>query len=84
MLISAGHLNAVAIMGEAISEEQIAQLLDTSGAGERVTLFWPIHTDVVPTLSELLPHFFVRLRRYEERGDTPLGFTAEDVPEFLA
>jgi DNA primase len=84
MLISAGHLNAVAIMGDIISDAQVEVLLDQYGTGEKVTLFWPIHTDAVPTLSELLPHFFVRLCRYEERGDTPLGFTAEDVSELLA
>jgi DNA primase len=83
MLISAGHLNAVAIMGDIISEVQMEVLLDQHGKGEKVTLFWPIQTDVVPTLSELFPHFFVRLCRYEEREDTPLGFTAEDVSKLL-
>jgi hypothetical protein len=84
MLISAGHMNAVAIMGDIISDVQMGVLLDQHGTGEKVTLFWPIQTDVVPTLSELLPHFFVRLCRYEESGDTPLGFTAEDVSTLLA
>jgi DNA primase len=84
MLISEGHMNAVAIMGDIISDVQMGVLLDQHGTGEKVTLFWPIQTDVVPTLSELLPHFFVRLCRYEESGDTPLGFTAEDVSTLLA
>jgi DNA primase len=84
MLISAGHLNAVAIMGDVISHAQVGVLLDQHGKGEKVTLFWPIQTDVVPTLSEFLRNFFVRLCRYEERGDTPLGFTAEDVSNLLA
>ena len=84
MLISAGHLNAVAIMGDIISNVQMGVLLDKHGAGEKVTLFWPIQTDVVPTLSEFLRNFFVRLCRYEERGDTPLGFPAEDVSILLA
>jgi DNA primase len=84
MLISAGHLNAVAIMGDIISNVQMGILLDKHGTGEKVTLFWPIQTDVVPTLSEFLRNFFVRLCRYEERGDTPLGFTAEDVSKLLA
>jgi CHC2 zinc finger len=84
MLISAGHLNTVAIMGDIISDAQVKLLLDQHGRGEKVTLFWPIQTDVVPTLSELFPHFFVRLCRYEEREDTPLGFTAEDVSKLLA
>jgi DNA primase len=57
MLISAGEGNAVALMGESISKEQAALLLESNGSAERVTLFWPTHTDVVPTLSELLPHF---------------------------
>jgi DNA primase len=83
-LVSAGHLNAVAIMGDALSEKQKELLLSEFGAGEKVTLFWSIQFDVVPTLSELFPHFFVRLCRYEERGDTPLGFTAEDVATLLA
>jgi hypothetical protein len=84
MLISAGHLNAVAIMGDSICDAQVGVLLDQYGRGEKVTLFWPIQTDVVPTLSELLPHFFVRLCRYEERENTPLGITAEDVSKLLA
>jgi hypothetical protein len=83
MLISAGYMNAVAIMGDVISHAQMGVLLDQHGTGEKVTLFWPIHTDVVPTLSELFPHFYVRLCRYEERGDTPVGFTAEDVSNLL-
>jgi hypothetical protein len=84
MLISSGHLNAVAIMGDIISHAQMGVLLDQYGRGERVTLFWPILTDVVPTLSGLFPHFFVRLCRYEEREDIPLGFTVEDVSNLLA
>jgi DNA primase len=84
MLISAGHQNAAAIMGDSICEAQVGVLLGQHGTGEKVTLFWPIQTDVVPTLSELLPHFFVRLCRYEERGDAPLGFTAEEVSNLLA
>jgi DNA primase len=84
VLISAGHFNAVAIMGEIISEEQVEALLSEHGAGEKMTLFWPTQTDVVPTLSELFPHFFVRLRRYEYRENTPSGFTADDVRELLA
>jgi DNA primase len=84
MLISAGHMNAVALMGDSISDAQMRVLLDQYGTGEKVTLFWPIHTDVVPTLSEFLRNFFVRLCRYEERGDAPLGFTAEDVSNLLA
>jgi DNA primase len=83
MLISAGYMNAVAIMGDSISDVQMEVLIDQHGAGEKVTLVWPIHADVVPTLSELLPHFFVRLCRYEERQDTPLGFMAEDVSNLL-
>jgi hypothetical protein len=84
MLVSAGHLNTVAIMGDTISKEQVEALVSEHGAGEKVTLFWPTHTDVVPTLSELFPHFFVRLRRYECRENTPTGFTADDVQELLA
>jgi hypothetical protein len=84
MLVSAGHLNAVAIMRENISEAQVEALLAEYGAGEKITLFWSTHTDVVPTLSELLPHFFVRLRRYEEQSGIPLGFTAEKAQELLA
>jgi hypothetical protein len=83
MLIAEGYLNTVALMGETISEEQVALLLDTYG-GEKITLFFPTHADVVPTLADLLPHFFVRLRRYEKREDTPLGFTAEEARELLA
>jgi DNA primase len=83
-LISAGHMNAVAIMGDSISHAQMGILLDQYGTGGKVTLVWPIQTDVVPTLSELFPHFYVRLCRYEERGDTPVGFTAEDVSNLLA
>jgi DNA primase len=84
LLISADHLNAVAIIGDIINDAQVKLLLDQHGRGEKVTLFWPIQTDVVPMLSELFPHFFVRLCRYEKRGDTPLGFTAEDVSTLLA
>jgi DNA primase len=83
MLISAGHMNAVAIMGDSISDAQVGVLLDQHGIGEKVTLFWPIRVDIVPILSELLPDFFVRLRRYEEKSGTPLGFTAEDIQELL-
>ena len=83
MLISAGYLNTAAIMGEDISEEQIALLIDTY-EGEKVTLFWSNHADVVPTLADLLPYFFVRFRRYKEREDTPLGFTVEEARELLA
>jgi DNA primase len=83
MLISAGHSNAVAIMGDTLSEEQMEVLLSEYVAGEKVTLFWPIQVDVVPILSQLFPDFFVRLRRYEEKSGTPLGFTAEDVREHL-
>jgi DNA primase len=83
-LVCAGHSNAVAIMGDTLSKEQMELLHSENMAGEKVTLFWPIQTDVVPTLSEFLRNFFVRLCRYEERGDTPLGFTAEDVSTLLA
>ena len=54
MLVSAGYLNAIAIMGDTLSEEQVELLHTEYGAGERVTLFWPTHADVVPTLSALL------------------------------
>jgi hypothetical protein len=84
MLVSAGYLNAIAIMGDAISKEQVKTLLAHYGAGEKLTLLWPIHTDIVPPLLELFPHFFVRLRRYECKENTPTGFTADDVPELLA
>jgi DNA primase len=84
MLVSAGHLNAVATLGESISTEQVETLLTHYGAGEKLTLFWPTHTDIVPILLELFPHFFVRLRRYECREDTPAGFTADDVQALLA
>jgi hypothetical protein len=68
ILVSAGYSNAVAIMGDTLCNEQLKLLLAEYEAGEKVTLFWPIHADVVPALSELLPDFFVRLRRYEEKG----------------
>jgi hypothetical protein len=84
MLVSAGHLNTVAIMGDTISKEQVEALVSEHGAGEKLTLFWPMHTDIVPPLVELFPHFFVRLRRYECRKHTPTGFTADDVRELLA
>jgi DNA primase len=84
MLVSAGYLNAIAIMGDSISKEQVEMLLAHYGAGEKLTLLWPIHADIVPTLSELFPHFFVRLRRYECGENTPAGFTADDVRELLA
>jgi hypothetical protein len=84
LLVSAGHPNAVAIMGDTLSEEQMEVLRAEYEAGEKVTLFWPIHADAVPTLSELLPHFFVRLRRYEEKEDYHIGFSAEEARELLA
>jgi hypothetical protein len=84
MLISAGYLNATAIMGETLCKEQMDVLLTEYTAGEKVTLFWPIHVDVVSTLSELLQDFFVRLRRYEEKEDHPIGFSAEEAQELLA
>jgi DNA primase len=84
ILVSAGHPNAVAIMGDTLCNEQVELLLTEYEAGERVTLFWPIHADVVATLSALFPHFFVRLRRYEEKSDIPSGFTAEEAQELLA
>jgi DNA primase len=84
MLVSAGHLNAVAIMGDTISKEQVEALVSEHGAGEKLTLFWPMHTDIVPPLVALFPHFFVRLRRYECRENTSIGFTADDVRELLA
>jgi DNA primase len=82
-LISAGFTNSAALMGDTLSEEQREVLLAEYEAGEKVTLFWPTHADVVPTLSALLPDFFVRLRRYKEKGGTPFGFIAEEVPELL-
>jgi DNA primase len=84
MLVSAGYHNAVATLGESISPEQVEMLLADHGAGEKLTLFWPTHTDIVPPLLELFPHFFVRLRRYECRENIPTGFTADDVRELLA
>jgi hypothetical protein len=84
MLISAGHLNAVATLGESISKEQVEMLLADYGAGNKLTLFWSTQTDIVPPLLELFPHFFVRLRRYECRENSPAGFTADDVRELLA
>jgi hypothetical protein len=71
-------------MGDTLCKEQKEVLLAKYGAGEKVTLFWPIHVDVVSTLSELLQDFFVRLRRYEEKENNPVGFTAEDAHELLA
>jgi DNA primase len=84
MLVSAGHLNTVATLGESISTQQVERLLADHGAGEKLTLFWPTNTDIVPPLLELFPHFFVRLRRYECRENTPTGFTTDDVRELLA
>ena len=84
MLISGGYLNTVALMGEEISDDQVHMLLDRYGAGEKVTLFCPTRAAVVPTLFNLLPHFFVRLRLFEEKEDTPLGFKAEEAQELLA
>jgi hypothetical protein len=84
MLVSAGHLNAVAIMGDAISKEQVEALVSEHGAGEKLTLLWPIHIDVVPPLLELFPHFFVRLCRYECTENTPTGLTSDDVRELVA
>ena len=83
VLASAGHLNAAAIMGDAISTEQVEMLLAHYGAGEKLTLFWSTHTDIVPSLSALFPHYFVRLRRYECKENTPCGFTVEDVRDLL-
>jgi DNA primase len=82
LLATAGHLNAIAIMGESISKEQTDALLLEHGAGGNVTLFWPTHTDVTPTLTDLLAEFFVRVRRYEDKP--PLGFSAEEVRELLS
>jgi DNA primase len=84
LLASAGYLNVIAIMGESISKEQVNSLLVEHGAGAKVTLFWPTQTDIVPTLTELLSDFFVRLRRYEEKKETPLGCSAEEVRELLS
>ena len=84
MLVSAGYLNAVATLGESISKEQVETLINHYGAGEKLTLFWPTQTDIVPPLVELFPDFFVRLRRYECREYTPTGFTADDVRELLS
>jgi hypothetical protein len=84
LLASAGYLNALAIMGESIRKEQTDSLLQEHGAGGKVTLFWPTHTDVTPTLADLLAEFFVRVHRYEDKRETPLGFTAEEVHELLA
>jgi hypothetical protein len=84
LLASAGYLNAIAIMGESISKEQTDSLLQEHGAGGKVTLFWPTHADVTPTLTDLLAEFFVRVRRYEDKHETPLGFSAEEVRELLA
>jgi DNA primase len=84
LLATAGHLNAIAIMGESISKEQTDSLLQEHGAGGKVTLFWPTHADVTPTLADLLAEFFVRVRRYEDKRETPLGFTAEEVRELLS
>jgi hypothetical protein len=83
-LASAGYLNAAAIMGDAIRKEQVEMLLAHCEAGEKLTLLWPTHTDIVPTLSELFPHFFIRLHRYECKEHTPAGFTADDVQVLLA
>jgi hypothetical protein len=52
MLISAGYLNATAILGDTLSKEQREVLLAEYEAGGKVTLFWPIQVDVVSTLSE--------------------------------
>jgi hypothetical protein len=84
LLASADHLNAIAIMGESISKEQTDSLLQEHGAGGKVTLFWPTHADVTPTLTDLLADFFVRVRRYENKHEIPLGFTAQEVRELLA
>jgi DNA primase len=84
MLVSCGYLNAVATLGESISTEQVERLIAHYGAGEKLTLFWPTQSDIVPPLLELFPHFFVRLRRYECREHTPTGSTANDVRELLA
>jgi hypothetical protein len=84
LLATAGYLNAIAIMGESISKEQSDSLLREHGSGANVTLFWPTHADVTPTLTDLLAEFFVRVRRYEDKHETPLGFTAEEVRELLA
>jgi DNA primase len=84
MLVSCGYHNAVATLGESISTEQVERLIADHGAGEKMTLFWPTHTDIVPPLLELFPHFYVRLRRYECRENIPTGFTADDVRELLS
>jgi CHC2 zinc finger len=83
LLASGGHLNAIAVMGDGISREQVISLLLEHGAGAKITLFWPTHADIVPTLSELLADFFVRLRRYEDKLEAPLGCTSEEVRELL-
>jgi hypothetical protein len=82
-LVSVGYLNAVALMGDTVSKEQKDLLLCEYKSGERVTLLWPIHVDIVPPLDALYPDFFVRLRRYEEKNDIPSGFTAEEAHELL-
>jgi DNA primase len=84
MLVSAGYLNAIATMGDTLSKEQVELLHTECETGGKVTLFWPTHVDVVPTLSELFPEFFVRLRRYEEKQDHHIGFSAEEARELLA
>src|SRR5205823_3268899 len=83
VLISAGYLNAVAIMGDTLSEEQVKMLLTEYQAGAKVTLFWPLHVDIVPPLDALLPEFFIRLRRYEEKSNIPSGLTAKEVRELI-
>jgi|SRR5919197_2695985 hypothetical protein len=84
MLHSIGYTNAVALMGEAITKEQLEALLEAYGVGGKITLIWPFSSDVVPTLNELLPLFYVRLLRYEAKADHPIGFTAEEAQKLLA
>jgi hypothetical protein len=84
MLISMGYTNTIALMGETIATTQMETLLEAYSVGGKITLFWPYPTDIVSTLSDLLPHFFVRLIRYEAKGDHPIGFTMEEARELLA
>ena len=83
-LYEAGYEHTIAVMGEEISREQLALLLEASGPGAKVTLLFPEGSKgAIEILSKLIGTFFVRLIRTERVGVMPADLTPDEIQELL-
>ena len=84
LILNQAGFEAVALMGDSISKEQVKLLYLYCGLSSKLTLFFAQDNNhTVSVITELLSHFHIRLARYVPQPDTPLRFKPEEMRDLL-